>query len=158
MNTFAVVNTGGIGVFHDNHSNTFTLVVGPYPIAVAPGAYYMRILSNCSSDSLNQTGTVIRITIGAPDSNPPSIESPDSVYCNSGLVGLYVNPFLHPPSDYQWLSPNLNNGLPLMWNFNPLNINFSGSSPGTYVFRVHIAHLSKFPLSVSQLRIYQVRY
>jgi gliding motility-associated-like protein len=137
MMTFAVVNTGGLGVYHDSVSHTYNLIVGPYnTLPVAPGAYYMRILSNCSNQPWNQTGTVIRITIGAPQSTPPDILSPDSIYCNTGFVNLTVSPFLHPPSDYQWLSNGLNNGLPFTWEFNPLTINFTNAPADQYTFQV----------------------
>ena len=137
MTTFAVVNTGGIGIFHDNKTDSFLLIVGPYSsLAVAPGTYYMRILSNCSSQTWNQTGTVIRITIGAPNPIAPVVTSPDSIYCNSGFVNVYVNPFNDPPSHYEWLSNGLNNGLPFIWDFNPLTINFTNAPVNTYSFQV----------------------
>ena len=136
MMTFAVVNTGGIGIFHDTHTDSFKLVVGPYAtLPVAPGTYYMRIISNCSNQVWNQTGTVIRITIGAPDPIAPVIIS-DSIYCNTVFVNLTVNPFNDPPSTYQWISNGLNNGLPFTWDYNPLTINFTGAPVNTYTFQV----------------------
>ncbi|MCW3125695.1 MAG: hypothetical protein JWO03_1353, partial [Bacteroidetes bacterium] len=137
MMTFQVLNTGGIGIYHDTHSDSFRLVVGPYnTLPVAPGTYYMRIVSNCSNQVWNQTGTVIRITIGAPQLTPPVIESPDSIYCNTGFVNLFIDTFRHPPSDYQWVSNGLNNGLPFIWEFNPLTINFTSAPADAYTFQV----------------------
>ncbi len=140
MMSFALVNSGGLGVYYDSVGGNFQLCMPSVrdSLPVAPGAYYMRIVSNCSDQAWNQTGSVIRITIGAPDTIPPDILMNDTVECNFGLVALTVNPFNHPPSDYEWASNILNNGNPFIWAYNPLLIDFSTNPPtaGTYVFYV----------------------
>ena len=105
MMSFAVLDSGSLGVYHDSTGGTFTMIVGPQAsLPVAPGTYYLRIISNCSSEPWNETGTVIRITIGAPSATL-SIYSPtgDSVYCNTTAMNLYPNPF-NPNSNYNWTS------------------------------------------------------
>jgi gliding motility-associated-like protein len=134
MMSFAVVNTGGIGIFHVNRTDTFKLIVGPN-IPVAPGTYYLRVLSDCSTSPSDTSGTVIRITIGNPNPVPPVITSTDSIFCNDQNVAMTINPY-NFSSTYEWLSPSLNNGLPFTWPGNQLNVNFTLAPVGTYVFRV----------------------
>jgi gliding motility-associated-like protein len=140
MMNFSLVNSGGLGVYHDSVGGSFTLCMPSVrdSLPVAPGAYYMRIVSNCSNQPWNQTGSVIRVTIGAPDTLPPTIFMDDTVECNFSLAALYVAPFNHPPSDYEWASNILNNGNPFVWEYNPLLVDFSTNPPtaGTYVFYV----------------------
>ncbi|MBL7779190.1 MAG: gliding motility-associated C-terminal domain-containing protein [Chitinophagales bacterium] len=138
MMDFGLVNSGGLGVYKDSVGGYFKLCMPSVrdSLPVAPGAYYMRILSNCSDQGWNQTGSVIRITIGAPDTVPPIIIMEDTVHCNLGLVALEVSPFKHPPSDYEWLSNGLNNGLPFIWPYNPLLVDFTGAPLNDYNFFV----------------------
>ncbi|HLP20638.1 MAG TPA: gliding motility-associated C-terminal domain-containing protein, partial [Chitinophagales bacterium] len=140
MMTFGLVNSGGLGVYHDSVGGNFTLCMPSVrdSLPVAPGAYYMRIVSTCSNQPWGQTGSVIRVTIGAPDTTAPDILLDDTVECNDLLVGLTINPFNHPPSDYEWASNILNNGNPFIWEYNPLLVDFSTAppNPGTYIFYV----------------------
>lgn len=106
-------------------------------LPVAPGSYYMRIVSNCSSEPWNQTGTVIRITIGAPNAIPPLITLNDSVFCPTELIQLFVSPFNHPPSDYEWSSNLVNNGNSFIWPYDPLQVALNPNTlQGTYKFYV----------------------
>ncbi len=138
MMDFSLVNSGGLGVYHDSIGGNFVLCVPPYKalLPVPPGAYYMRIVSNCSSQPWNQTGSVIRITIGAPDTIPPIIILEDTVECNLGIVSLTVSPFNRPPSDYEWASNGLNNTQPFIWPYNPLLVNFTNAPIDDYYFTV----------------------
>ncbi len=138
MMDFSLVNSGGLGIYHDSLGGNFVIDFPPYAnqLPVAPGTYYMRILSNCSSLPWNQTGSVIRITIGAPDTSRPVIILDDTVSCNLGLVSLFVSPFKHPPSDYEWAANGLNNGNPFIWPYNPLLVDFTGAPLDDYVFYV----------------------
>lgn len=138
MMSFGLVNSGGLGVYKDSIGGNFTLCVPSTAdsLPVPAGTYYMRIVSNCSNLAWNQTGSVIRITIGAPQVNPPSIITIDTVYCNLGIVALYVSPFLHPPSDYEWASSGLNNGNAFIWPYNPLLVDFTGAQLNDYIFYV----------------------
>jgi hypothetical protein len=138
--TFALVNSGGLGAYHSNGGGAFLFCTPGVrdSLPVPPGAYYMRVVSDCSTQPWNQTSTVIRITIGAPDTIPPLIVMDDTIQCNGSLVALYVNPFNHPPSDYEWASDALNNGNPFLWPYNPLLVDFSSTppNPGRYRFYV----------------------
>jgi|GEM_PF-599576 gliding motility-associated-like protein len=108
MMSFAVLDSGSFGVYHDTSGGTFTMIIGPVaqlPPAVPPGTYYMRIISNCSNEPWNETGTVIRITIGAPSASLSiySASGSDSVYCNTTAMTLYPTP-VNPQSSYTWTS------------------------------------------------------
>ncbi len=107
MMSFAVIDSGSLGVYHNDSSGTFTMIIGPQaqlPPAIQPGTYYMRILSNCSNEPWNETGTVIRLTIGAPSANLSIFSfSSDSVYCNSTDMTLYPWP-INSKSSYNWTS------------------------------------------------------
>lgn len=138
MMDFSLINSGGLGVYHDSIGGNFELCMPPDKnlLPVPPGAYYMRMVSNCSNQQWNQTGSVIRITIGSPDTIPPQIFLNDTVTCNAGIVPVYVNPFNHPPSDYEWSSNVLNNTNPFIWQYNPLLIDFTNANPQDAYFVV----------------------
>lgn len=142
MMSFAVVNIGGLAVYHVNRSDTFQLIVGP-PAALAaagilPGAYYLRLLSSCSSSPTDTQGTVIRITIGEPNPTGEVLAAfPDTVCLNVPSY-LIFNPY-NPQSSYVWLSAAFNNGLPsaVTPGFNEFGVIFNtGASPGFYSFEV----------------------
>ncbi len=140
MMGFGLVNTGGLGIYRDSIGGNFNLCMPSLPVllsrGIQPGAYYMRIISNCSDQPWNQTGTVVRVTIGAPASNPPTIFTADTVNCGLGVEELFVNPFNHPPSDYEWLANGFNFGLPFIWEFNPLRVDLTNAPENDYNFRV----------------------
>lgn len=107
--SFSVINIGGLGVYHDTAGGTFTLIVPTLnqlaALGIFPGTYYLRILSNCSTEPWNENGTVIRITIGAP-AVPLAIYSAtgtDSVYCDGGSMEVFVTPY-NQSSTYNWTS------------------------------------------------------
>ncbi|MBK7148480.1 MAG: gliding motility-associated C-terminal domain-containing protein [Bacteroidetes bacterium] len=140
MMTFNLVNSGGLGVYSDSIGGNFPLclpAVAPQ-LPVPPGTYYMRIVSNCSNQTWNQTGSVIRITIGAPDQNPPTIVGlqPDTVFCNAGIFGLQVVPY-NMQSKYFWSSQIYNNGNE--FETQPPQLfygDLTGATPGDYIFYV----------------------
>ncbi|MES2620925.1 MAG: gliding motility-associated C-terminal domain-containing protein [Bacteroidota bacterium] len=141
MMDFSLVNIGALGVYHDSLGGNFVIDFPPFEqqlvaMGVQPGAYYMRIRSDCSNLPWNETGSVVRITIGAPDTSRPQIILADTVYCNLGLVSLFVSPFQHPPSDYEWAANGINNGDPFIWPFNPLLVDFTGAPLNDYIFYV----------------------
>jgi gliding motility-associated-like protein len=144
MMTFATVNVGGLGIYHDSLGGTFTISIPPLAqLPVAPGTYYMRIISDCSNLAWNQNGTVIRITIGAPAAGLPTIipsdqfgNALDTVFCSAELVLLSIQP-VNFESKYQWASQSLNNGQPFTVDApGALLIDFSGSPEGNYEFFV----------------------
>ncbi len=142
MMTFALVNSGGIGVYHDSLGGNFQLCL-PATAAQLPvpaGTYYMRLVSNCSSQPWNQTGSVIRITIGTPSQNKPTILGlqPDTVFCNgAGIFGLQVVPY-NQESKYWWSSQIFNNGEEFLRDPPPNFFygNIAGATPGEYKFYV----------------------
>ncbi|MBL0308174.1 MAG: hypothetical protein IPP77_00280 [Bacteroidetes bacterium] len=139
MKTFGLVNSGGLGIYHDSVGGDYTLCVEAATLPVAPGSYYMRILSDCSSSSWNQTGSVIRITIGVPNTSPPVIYGlqPDTVFCNAGLFGMVALPY-NPDSKYWWSSQIFNNGEEFE-RVPPPNYfygNLTNAPPGDYLFRI----------------------
>lgn len=141
MMDFSLVNSGGLGVYHDSIGGIFRLCM-PDPrelLPFPPGAYYMRIVSNCSNQTWNQTGSVIHFTVGAPDTIPPDILMNDTVQCDGGQISFLVNPFNHPPSEYWWNSNFLGNpaGTPFKWDYNPLYVNITPGTPlGDYTIYV----------------------
>lgn len=140
MMTFAVINDGSFYFRYDTVSRKLVICI-PWldslaTFGIAPGAYYARFIADSSSVPNNINGTIIRVTIGAPQSNPPQILLLDTVGCNVGVMELYVNPFLHPPSDYEWVSTGVNSGFPFIWPYNPLRVDFTGAPINDYTFFV----------------------
>jgi gliding motility-associated-like protein len=140
MMTFNLVNSGGLGVYSDSIGGNFPLCLPAVAaqLPVPAGTYYMRIVSNCSNQTWNQTGSVIRITIGAPDQNPPTIVGlqPDTVFCNAGIFGLQVVPY-NMQSKYFWSSQIYNNGNE--FETQPPQLfygDLTGATPGDYIFYV----------------------
>ena len=134
---------GNLTVYHSTTGGIYALCMPTTAdsLPVQPGEYYMRIVSSCSSQPWNSTGTVIRATIGAPAPTPPVISFPggDSMACavNGSLVAVAVTPFYSPPSEYQWSSDLLNNGIPFYWPYQELLINLNSNvRQGTYLFYV----------------------
>jgi gliding motility-associated-like protein len=145
MKDFSFVNLGGLAVYHDTAGGTFNFCMpanrDSLPPGVEPGTYYMRLTSTCSNLPWNQTGSVVRITIGAPDPVPPHILPPDSSYCRNELVVLTINPFHSnfngDTSSYMWGS-NLFFPDTFVWRYNPLYVTLgSGTLLGDYPFYVH---------------------
>lgn len=140
MKTFALIEDGAFFYRYDTMSRKLIICI-PWLDSLAswgitPGAYYARFIADSSSVFNNINGTFIRITIGAPSSNPPQIILDDTVGCNVGIMSLFVNPFLHPPSDYEWVSTGVNSGFPFIWAYNPLRVDFTGARVDDYVFFV----------------------
>ena len=139
MMDFSLVNSGGLAIFHDSVGGRFIICMPSTAdsLPVAPGSYYMRIVSTCSDLAWNQTGSVIRITIGAPNAIPPLLTLNDSVFCPGSQVNIFVSPFNSPPSQYSWTSNILNNGLAFVWPYNPLEVPLPANfAIGTYRFYV----------------------
>ncbi len=139
MQTLAVVNTGGLAAEYDTVSNVMTLTIPGLNVlttlGIAPGAYYARIISDSSSVTTNQFGTLIRITIGAPSSVPPQILGPDSIICNAGVEAFVINPY-NPDSDYEWASNGINNGNAFIWPGNTLLVDWTGAAVNNYTLLV----------------------
>ncbi len=139
MMSLAVINTGGLAAEYDTVSNLMTLTIPGLnaltALGIAPGAYYARIISDSSSVSTNQNGTIIRITIGAPSSVPPQIVGPGTIICDAGVQAFVINPY-NPDSEYEWASNGLNSGNPFTWPGNTLLVDWTGAQVNNYTFYV----------------------
>lgn len=135
---FGLVNTGGLGAVVDTADTSVIITIPPLPqlvtLGIVPGMYYVRVVADSASNDWNMLGSVIRLTIGAPSENPATVFPLDSVYCFGDVGGFGFAPF-NPNSEYEWQSPQLNNGLPFIWPGNQLLINLSGFA-GTLRARV----------------------
>jgi hypothetical protein len=100
--------------------------------------YYMRVVATNPSPSWDNLGSLVHLTIGHPDSLPPTITPDDTIVCNSVITAITINPYntYTTGSEYEWYSPWLNSGAPFLWPYNPILINWNGSPPGTYWFTV----------------------
>ena len=137
---YTILNTGGFGVIAATTSTTMTLSI-PGLIDVinllgppGTGTYYMRIVATDPVPSWDQYGTLIHLTIGSPDSLPPLLIPDDTLVCQGQISGITISPFnaYTNGSQYQWYSPQFNNGQPFYWDYNPLLINWGGAPVGTY--------------------------
>lgn len=85
-------------------------------IGLMPGDYYMRIVSTSGTPSDNTLGTIIRLSVGAPNANPPLITIlPNDTVCASGgsNVVLLFNPYNYASnSTYLWTCNQINFGQP----------------------------------------------
>jgi gliding motility-associated-like protein len=139
MMTLAVVNEGALGVIIDSTSTNLILTVPGRnqlgALGIAPGSYYMRIISDCSSTPWNINGTIVRITIGAPNDNAGIILLNDTVYCNTEIVQLVVVPW-NPDSEYEWYSNGFNPNPVKIKGSPAILVNFNGARPDDYQFFV----------------------
>ena len=143
MTTLNIVNTGGLAVYHDTTGGNFKLCIPSTvdSLPVPAGEYYMRIVSSCGSQPWNETGTIIRVIIGAPSATPPVLRlSPagDSTFCRGSTISIFISPFNHPPSNYIWSSNLLFGGNDFEWDGPNLGIITQSYTPiGSYSALVH---------------------
>ena len=83
---------------------------------LAPGDYYLRVVSTKGNPSDNTLGTIIRLSIGAPNASAPLITIlPNDTVCASGgsNVTLFFNPYnASSNSTYLWTCNQINFGMP----------------------------------------------
>jgi len=139
MMTLGLVNRGGLGVKIDTASTTMILHVpgrdSLYLIGIAPGTYYMRIIADNSTHPWNSNGTIIRLTIGAPNDNPSVLLSDKDVYCNTEVGSITIVPF-NFDSQYEWLSAEFFGSAPNVSRFPTRYFSYVGADPGRYGFIV----------------------
>ncbi|CAN5261459.1 hypothetical protein BH09BAC1_BH09BAC1_14050 [soil metagenome] len=139
MMNLGLVNRGALAAEFDTVSRVMRLRIPGLNVlnslGIAPGSYYARIISDSSSVSTNQNGTIIRIKIGAPSSTPPTIIGPDTVICNVGVLGFVISPY-NPESEYEWASNGINNGNAFIWPGNTLLVDWTGAAVNNYTFYV----------------------
>lgn len=136
MMMFLVINTGGLGAYLDTASGTFNLHIpgrdSLQNIGLGAGTYYIRIIADSTSADWDANGTVVRLTIGAPDDVAPSIVLPDTLACNTVIVGLGISPY-NQGSEYEW---TWSTGFMDTSDANPYYVDFDGANPGNYQFRI----------------------
>ncbi len=124
--TFAVVNTGGLGATFDTASTSFTVYAPPLPqllaMGIVPGMYYIRIIADSSSMPFDLLGSLVRLTIGAPSENPPILIPSDSALCSGDIGNILFLPY-NNQSQYEW---QFNNNNPFIWPSDPIYIDFTG--------------------------------
>ncbi len=104
--TFQQVNISGLGFVVSQTGTTVTITVPNSlllgTLGLQPGMYYMRIVATESSDPENSLGTLVRLTIGAPDEflGIQMIPS-DPVACEDQSVTYYPTPY-NFNSTYTW--------------------------------------------------------
>ena len=103
---FFRVNLGGLGSIIATNDTSIWVVVPDFitlsAMGIQPGMYYMRIVATNSNTPGNQLGTLIRLTIGHPATNPlPGILATDSLVCHGDAATLWVAP-TQPGSKYLW--------------------------------------------------------
>jgi gliding motility-associated-like protein len=91
----------------------------------------MRVVASCADPSENSLGTLIHLTIGAPADNPPVLIPDDTLFCEGAVIAATVVPY-NPNSVYQY---QFGTGTPFTWPFNPILINFAGTT-GDVVLKV----------------------
>jgi len=81
FNSFAVIHTGVLGKVAAINDTLVEVTIPPLPqlgsIGLIPGSYYVRIVSTHSNQPWDQLGTLIRLTIGAPNPQGVTIELVD---------------------------------------------------------------------------------
>jgi gliding motility-associated-like protein len=139
MMTLAVVNTGALGAVYDTTSGILILYVPGrnqlLSLGIQPGVYYMRIIADCSSTPWNDNGTIVRLTIGAPNDNAGTILLDDTVFCNTEIVLLTVAPW-NPQSSYEWYSNGFVPNPVVVRNTPSILVNFNGVNPDDFQFFV----------------------
>jgi len=82
-NGFFVINTGVLGSVAATSDTTVLLTIPNLPnlgsIGLIPGNYYMRVVATNSSQGWDQLGTLIRLTIGAPNPQGLTLQLQDPV-------------------------------------------------------------------------------
>lgn len=136
--TFGLINKGVIGAKLDTQSTSIVLTIPPLPqllaTGIVPGMYYIRVVADNGTQKWDMLGSLVRLTIGAPSEVPAQVIPLDSIFCTGEIGGFRFTPF-NPQSQYEWQSPNMNNGQPFIWPGNQLLINLAGFA-GTLRARV----------------------
>lgn len=139
--SFGLINTGVVGSVAAITDTTVQLSIPPLPllgtVGLIPGTYYMRVISTNSDQPWDNFGTLIRLTIGAPNPTPLSISivdpntglplpfDGDTTICNDEALFFRLSPF-NPNSSYVWSlnnDPDFFEGGP----FNPILFNSTGN-------------------------------
>jgi gliding motility-associated-like protein len=113
-------------------------------IGVPVGMNYLRVIATNSTVPDNSLGSLIRLTIGAPNSIAPVITSydfatfiPSDTFCVGDIVALYFSPYSYAAnSTYMWSCSGINNGIPFVSpsgaNSNSLYVSLGGQGVLTF--------------------------
>jgi gliding motility-associated-like protein len=178
--TFAVINTGVVGGVAATGDTLVELIIPNLPnlftIGIIPGVYYLRIIATNSDQPWDTLGTLIRLTVGAPNPSPLSIDildqnhnyvslnfDGDTSLCFNTALFFVLAPY-NPVSSYVWglnNNPDFYDGAP----YNPIlfnslgdysitvrETNFGCVGPGS---EPAVVHVQGFP-SVSIIGPFQV--
>lgn len=149
--TFGQIGTNGIlgstAATGDTTLNVHVPCKDSLPIYGIPiGMNYMRVIATNSNYPDSALGSLIRVTIGAPASIPPSITSydfntfmPTDTFCVGDIVALFFSPYSYAAnSTYMWTCNGINSGNPFVSpsgaNSNSLYVSLGG--PGILTFSV----------------------
>lgn len=114
---------GSVSATGDTMLNVHVPCKDSLPIYGIPrGMNYMRVVANSSSTPDNALGSLIRVTIGAPNSTPPTITSYDyttfaqrDTFCVGDIAALFFSPYNYfDQSTYMWQCNGINNGNPFV--------------------------------------------
>jgi gliding motility-associated-like protein len=138
---------GSVAATGDTTLNIHIPCKDSLPIYGIPrGMNYMRVVATNSTVPDNSLGSLIRLTIGAPNSTPATITSydfntffPTDTFCVGDIVALFFSPYNYSDqSTYMWQCNGINGGNPFVSpsgaNSNSLYVNLGGS--GTLTFQV----------------------
>ncbi|MEX1189510.1 MAG: gliding motility-associated C-terminal domain-containing protein [Bacteroidia bacterium] len=139
--SFGVINTGVVGSVAALEDTTVQLNIPILPllgtVGLIPGTYYLRIVATNSDQPWDYLGTLVRLTIGAPNPTPLSIGivdpntgfslnfDGDTTICLDEALFFRLSPY-NPSSSYVW---SLNNNANFFEGgpFNPILFNSSGN-------------------------------
>ncbi len=136
--SFGVLSTGVVGSVVAINDTTVQLIIPNLPnlftVGLIPGNYYMRIVATNSDQPWDLSGTLVRLTIGAPNPSPLSIGiidintflnvsfDGDTTICVNDAIYFLLSPY-NFSSSYVW---SLNND-PSFFEGGPYNpILFNG--------------------------------
>jgi gliding motility-associated-like protein len=147
--TFAQIGPNGIlgsvAATGDTTLNVHVPCKDSLPIYGIPtGMNYLRVVATASSSPDSSLGSLIRCTIGAPRSTPPTITSYDfttftvrDTFCVGDIVALFFSPYNYSDnSTYMWICNGINGGNPFVSpsgaNSNSLYVSLGGQGILTF--------------------------
>ncbi|MBC8045325.1 MAG: gliding motility-associated C-terminal domain-containing protein [Fimbriimonadaceae bacterium] len=132
---FTQVSIDDLGFTVDTESGTIELMIPGYFDLVAlgldAGIWYLRVNATCADPYENSLGTLIHLTIGAPADDAPVLTPSDTLLCEGAVAYATIAPY-NPNSQYQF---QFGTGTPFIWPYNPIYIDFTGST-GDVTLRV----------------------
>lgn len=135
---------GSVAATGDTTLNIHIPCTDSLPIIGVPvGMNYLRVVATNSSVPDNSLGSLIRLTIGAPNTTPATITvydnttfTPRDTFCTGDVAALFFSPY-NSTSTYMWQCNGINNGNPFVSpsGYNSLYVN-TGTFTGTMTFMV----------------------